>query len=178
MAEEIFNFLDLTNSTNSFKEFEVLWEEMGKELEYGNFPSSPQRTVTITPVDTTSSCTSDKFSTLEPLEPSTLLSPKYSPALDENWPPAINEETGEKFNAVEDSLLTTFRRKDPKKYKALEKKIRSPLQAREKVEEQFRLLRKIHKRMSEDFQQSSILLNYLEDQCSESKKKRVTFTTL
>ncbi|XP_056003239.1 uncharacterized protein LOC130049500 [Ostrea edulis] len=161
--------------------------QMGEELE--KEASSQPQVVTVTPntsfrASFNSSCTSDKLISLEPS------SPKYSPAIDENWPPSLNQdgnwlpapvidqETGEKsFSDVEDSILTTFRRKNPTKFKALEKKMRTPL--KENVQEQFNLLRNIHRRIAEDIEQSSIIINYLEDKCStEPAKKRAKLTTL
>lgn len=69
------------------------------------------------------------------------------------------------------------RQRNPKKYSALEKKLRAPLQ--ENVQEQFQVLRTLQKRMSNDTEQSAILLNYLEDKYSTdgSRKKRVKLTT-
>ncbi|XP_061170622.1 uncharacterized protein LOC133180015 [Saccostrea echinata] len=100
MAEEIFNFLAETKDLNSFDEFEEMWVKIGEELEKSACPPSPQRVVTVTPV--------------VPKEKTLSLEPTYSPAHDENWPPAtvsvVAEETGEKnFQYVEDSILTSFR---------------------------------------------------------------------
>ncbi|XP_062620654.1 uncharacterized protein LOC134282246 [Saccostrea cucullata] len=103
MADEIFNFLDLTNSANSFEEFEALWVQMGKDLENEDSPPSPQRTVTIKPVDAnTFESASNESKTFITLEPSTPVvppssTPTYSPPADENWPPVVvvDEETGE-----------------------------------------------------------------------------------
>lgn len=106
--------------------------------------------------------------------------PQYSPPDDENWPPVIvNEETGEgSFENSEDSILTSFRRKHPSKYNALERKMRQPL--KENVNEQFNILKNLHKRMEEDMQQSCIIINYIEDKfksSTEPARKRVKFSS-
>jgi hypothetical protein len=122
------------------------------------------------------------FISLEPSTPAVPPSstPQYSPPADENWPPVVDEETGEgSFQNAEDSILTAFRRKNPTKYNALERKMRQPL--RENVQEQFATLQKLTKRMADDMQQSCIIINYIEDKfksSTEPVRKRVKFSTL
>ena len=89
-------------------------------------------------------------------------------------------KTGEEsFENAEDSILTSFRRKHLSKYNALERKMRQPL--KENVNEQFNILKNLHKRKEEDLQQSCIIINYIEDKfksSTEPARKHVKFSSL
>uniref|UniRef100_K1Q0I0 Uncharacterized protein n=1 Tax=Magallana gigas TaxID=29159 RepID=K1Q0I0_MAGGI len=77
--------------------------------------------------------------------------PSYSPALDENWPPTLTDSTSLTAN-TEDSILTTFRRNNQRKFKALEKRFTEP---RVVASREFEVLQSLQKRMALDLQQNS-----------------------
>uniref|UniRef100_A0A8W8MPV4 Uncharacterized protein n=1 Tax=Magallana gigas TaxID=29159 RepID=A0A8W8MPV4_MAGGI len=97
----------------------------------------------------------------------------YSPPLDENWPHASSAP----FTNVEDSILTTFRRKSPKKYEALNRRFTEP---RVTATREVKVLKALQKRIMQDMEQSEIIVNYLTDKYGgdEPEKKRAKFISL
>uniref|UniRef100_K1Q5R1 Uncharacterized protein n=1 Tax=Magallana gigas TaxID=29159 RepID=K1Q5R1_MAGGI len=75
----------------------------------------------------------------------------YSPPLDENWPHARSAP----FTNVEDFILTTFRRKSPKKYEALNRRFTEP---RVTATRRFKVLKALQKRIMQDMEQSDMTL--------------------
>lgn len=100
----------------------------------------------------------------------TVSTPYYSPAHDENWPPSIptGDETKPSFLNSEDSILTTFRRTNQKKFQALKRRLTDPDITSTK---ELKVLRALQKRMKKDLQQSEIIMNYLEEKYKPTQKK-------
>ncbi|XP_048730274.1 uncharacterized protein LOC130050343 [Ostrea edulis] len=149
-----------------------MWLKMSEELEMEGLPKRPS---TPTPESTSQTETILLKRPESQHNCGTSASYMYSPAMDSNWRLAtvIDEEPLDSFENCENSILTTFRRKNPEKYNLLEKRLREPLA------EQFKLLRDLSDRVSKDLEQMNIIVNYLEDQLAPvtPKKKRVKFTT-
>lgn len=62
--------------------------------------------------------------------------------------------------------------------RALEKRLYEPNVVQVVASREFKVLQKLQKRMSDDMEQSEIIINYLADKYGEPEKKRVKFTTL